>query len=173
MQSMHAQSKKMNKKAQNVGQLFIYMLAIVIVAVVLIFGYRAITQLNQNTEKVSLMQFQKNLNTKIKSTSSQYGTIKNEEIQISNKYKEICFVTNYKITNYGSLPIDFTGYPAVEDSVESNTGKNVFIIDYDNQMEEGFTIGKVVINNHFKCFQISNSVLQLMIEGKGDHVVIS
>ena len=166
----------MNRKAQNIGQIFIYIVAIVIVAVILIFGYKSIIDFNNRAKQIELVQFQKKLESSIKSITPQYATVKKKDFMISNEYKQVCFVRNYDV-DYSSavLPTTFKDYPLIEDSVMSGTGKNIFLIKTNKQIAESFEISEISFEDSdiFNCFNIANSRLSVKIEGKGDHVVIS
>lgn len=170
---------KMSKTAQNIGQIFIYTLAILIVGVILIFGYKAVTDFRDRADSITLIQFQRSIESSIKSIANQYGTLKTKEFALSNEYREVCFVRNFEIS-YGSLPLDsiFGKYPIILDAIDPQSGpiKNIFLIKNNKEVAESFDIGKIVVDdagNPFKCFVVQSSMLKIKIEGKGDHVVIS
>ena len=58
-------NNKMKRKAQQAGQIMIYVLAIVIVAVILIFGYKSITDFKDRTEMMVKIEFQNKLESSI------------------------------------------------------------------------------------------------------------
>jgi len=161
----------MLKKAQNIGQIFIYILSIVVVGVILLFGYQAITNFSKNADRIALVQFQKDLESSIKSISSQYGAIQKKIFSLSNDYKQVCFVDNYNsITDLNAMD----SYPIIKDSVVSGTGKNIFLVKANKQAAESFSIEKIALKTViFDCFNITNSKLTIRIEGMGDHAVIS
>jgi hypothetical protein len=163
------------KKAQNVGQIFVYILAIVIVGIILLFGYNAIRDMTKRMNDIGIVDFQKSLESDIKTTTSQYGTLLTKEYQLSNDYKEVCFVRNYFTSNTDSLEItQLDNHPLIKDSVESNTAKNTFLIQNNGQLAESFQMGTISLGDvDFKCFNVKNSRLTIRMEGKGNHIVIS
>ncbi len=177
MWCLYAQEKM--KKAQSASQIFIYILAILIVGVILIFGYQAVMDFTGRANKITLVQFQKTLQSSIESISNQHGTMKTKEFSLTNEYREVCFASNYN-TVYSGLPLDsiFQDYPLIQDAIDPQSGpvKNVFLVKSNKEVAESFDIGQTVVGtptNPFKCFDIQNSMLRIQIEGKGDHVVIS
>ncbi|MCK5283533.1 MAG: hypothetical protein KAK00_09085 [Nanoarchaeota archaeon] len=165
----------MNHRAQNVGQIFTYIVTIVIIAVILLFGYNAIRDFKQKADQISMVDFQNNLESSIKSI--EYGSLRNKVFTLSNDYKEVCFVNNHNTDDYGDYDFDviFKDYPIIRDVVESGTRKNIFLIKDKKEVAEKFEIGKISFSGDsiLKCFDVINSKLSIAIEGKGNHVIIS
>ena len=72
-----------------------YVIAIVMVGIILTFGYRSIMSFSDKAEQVALVKFQKNFGSSVKSISNQYGTFKKIDFMISNEFEEVCFLNNY------------------------------------------------------------------------------
>ena len=158
------------KKGQGVSQNFVYIIAIVVVGVILIFGYKVISDVTKNTGKAGLVRFQSSLESSISSISNQYGTVKTKEFPISG-YKKVCFMDNY---NFGYLPVELDNYPLIKDTIEDGQPTlNVFMVDLNNQMEQGFNIGVTEVAGDFKCIDIKDNILKVVFEGKGNRVLIS
>ena len=162
----------MRKKAQNVGQVMVYLLTVVIMGAILLFGYRSIMDFKGRTDKISMVDFQKKLESSVMTITPEYGTLKRKTFILSTDFKEACIATNYGNPSFN--PELFEDYPVIEDAViDSETGKNIFLVTNDNQVSESFSIGNTMVNGNFRCFQVIEGKLSISIEGKGDHVVIS
>ncbi|MBR9699308.1 hypothetical protein GOV09_02540 [Candidatus Woesearchaeota archaeon] len=160
-------------KAQIAGQIFVYIVAVVIVGVLLIFGYQAIRDFQNRTDSITLLNFQKDMERAIDSITNQYGTVKNVEFHLTTDYHEVCFVT-YDGVFYGE--IEFTGYPLIYDTIEDNAEptKNVFLVGAKNEVVESYDIGKISLSSGvFECYDVVRGKIKLEIEGKGTYVKIS
>lgn len=165
----------MDKKAQNPGQVLIYVLAIVIVSVIMIFGYRSIMEVKNRTDMMLRIEFQKKIESSIKSITSEFGRMRTVDFDLSNEYKAACFVRNDGTTIMDPTP--FEDYPIILDSIDAgNPTKNIFLIKNKKEVAEGFEIGKIRFKDDtemFKCINVKFSKLTLKIEGKGNYAVIS
>ena len=163
------------RAGQIAGQVFIYIITLVVVAVILIFGYRSISTFKNKTDEVGALQFKQQLESSIKSISGQFGTLKVKEFELNSQYKELCFVNNYDFDTHADLNAQFADYPLILDSFSNNQPtSNAFLILKDRSVAESYTLGKVAPSaGNFECFPFNRSVVTLHIEGKGDHAVIS
>lgn len=181
-------NNKMKRKAQQAGQIMIYVLAIVIVAVILIFGYKSITDFKDRTEMMVKIEFQNKLESSIKSISSEYGTSRKVVLDLTTDYKQTCFVRNYKTEDINVAPkyndITFEGYPMILDNIDHVGAKpvplkNVFLIKDRKEVAESYDIGNIMFKQEgtetpvFKCFNVTFSKLNIKIEGKGNYAIIS
>jgi hypothetical protein len=203
MQSVHSKEKirdkwrKMkfkSKKAQNVGQIFIYVLSVFIVGIILLFGYNSIAKIADKGSLICAADLKNAMKSSINSITPDYGTFKKQEFRLcSSEYSNVCFVRNY---NTGSVNSEYTispantgrnaalfrNYPIIFDNIDStfpaepNPLKNVFLIKNKKEAEPFEDIGEIRFaddNTVIKCFNVVNSRLIINVEGKGNHVVIS
>src|SRR3989344_2131382 len=84
----------LSRRAQIVGQIFIYVLSTVIVAAILLYGYNAVTEFRQKSSQVSIIKLQSELSSSIDALSSEYGSVKKKTLQMED-YSRICFVESY------------------------------------------------------------------------------
>jgi hypothetical protein len=80
------------KKAQIIGQAFIYILAGLIFTLIIAYGYNAIQYFLEKQEQVILLDFKTSLETAIETTKTQYGTVKKLTLKLPQKYQGICFL---------------------------------------------------------------------------------
>jgi len=161
------------KKSQIPGQIFIYIIAIVLFSLVLIYGYNAVRGFKERGEQIAYIKFKTDLTSAVKRISSDYGTLKREEFFLGGEYKRVCFVQTYKPAKGTILNvIQSKGDMVVHNSVGSDVDKNVFL--FTNTLEESFNVGEInVSNNGYDCFDVVNGKVKIQFLGKGDHTFIS
>ncbi|MBI2656381.1 hypothetical protein HYX03_01425 [Candidatus Woesearchaeota archaeon] len=154
------------KQSQLYGQIFIYILTIILISFILVYGYNAVQNFKKRAEQVSCLKFKNDLSNAVASIISDFGSIKRKDLQLCNAYTQVCFVETFESPNLpGSID------PIVKDSVLSNAGKNVFLIE--NIAKESFYIGKISVEPDVMCIRAINSKISLKLEGKGNHVLLS
>lgn len=151
--------------------MFIYIIAIILFSLVLVYGYSAIKNFRSKTEQVSLLQLKNDISSSVKKISSDYGTIIKKELDVPFKYKEICFVDLTKAAIAGSTDICGDGKPVVCDSWQSNSPYNMFLISQKDTIT--YEIGEIRIDEGFFCTNVTNGKAIVRLEGKGDYVLLS
>ena len=160
--------QRKNKKTQLYGQIFIYILTIVLTSFILVYGYNAVNNFKKRAEQVSCLKFKNDLKNAVESISSDFGSVKRKDFQLCAGYTKVCFVESFESPNlpYGVDPI-------LKDSVLSNSGKNTFLFDVYNSAKESFYIGKISVNPDVFCIEAINNKVSLSLEGKGNHAMLS
>jgi len=153
-------------KAQIYGQVFIYILTIILISFILVYGYNAVQNFRKRAEQVSCLKFKNDLQNSIESISSDFGSVKRKDLQLCVGYTQACFVESFESPN---IPINTD--PIIKDSILSGTGKNVFL--GDNIAKESFYAGKISVEPDVLCIQAANGKISLKLEGKGNHVLLS
>ncbi len=154
------------RKSQLYSQIFIYILTIVLVSFILVYGYNAIQNFKNRAEQVSCLKFKNDLTNSIGSILSDFGNIKRKDFQLCSGYTKVCFVETFERP---SLPSNID--PIIKDSVLSNSGRNVFLAE--NIAKESFYAGNISVEPDVLCIKAANSKISLKLEGKGNHVVLS
>lgn len=156
------------KKAQ-IGQIFVYLISILIIILVLYFGYRAISGIGKAAENTALTKFEKTLAGDIK-TDLPYGSIHIRSYAVPLKYKELCFLDLPKADKIKNS-VSIGDYPLMKDSIESNAQNNVFLFPEG----DAFYAGSISVSNYpyFKCFEIKNGNVKIRLNGLGDSTEIS
>lgn len=154
-------------KAQLIGQVFIYVITIVIVSFILLLGYNAITSFNEKANQVSFLQFKNDMQNTVESLSFDFGSVKVRDFTLPENIKIVCLVKNFP-----DIPtLSGTDYPIIENSVNSGVNKNVFLIA--NNIEESFYLKKIDLSEDLFCWPVIGSKIEFRIEGMGDHAFIS
>ncbi|PIN78936.1 hypothetical protein COV14_01535, partial [Candidatus Woesearchaeota archaeon CG10_big_fil_rev_8_21_14_0_10_33_12] len=64
------------KKAQIQGQVFIYILTLIITGMILLYGYNAIKSISERAKQVELVKFKNDLKEDFETISFDYGSVK-------------------------------------------------------------------------------------------------
>ena len=159
------------KKAQIHGQVFIYILTLIITAAILLYGYNAIKSISNKAELVEFVKFKNDIKQDFEKISTDYGSVEVETYSVPSKIKEICFYQR------GNGP-DFLPFPEninslIKDSINDETGNNVFLV-MGNAIEP-MKLSRIEISEsdyNLVCIKISSNRLKLRLEGLGDGVLV-
>ena len=156
----------MKKRGQIDSHILVYMLTIVIVAGIIVMGYRFISKSSKVMDKGELIQFRNKLAFDIKSIGNDYGTFKKITYTLPRNLQEVCFVdVSKKDDVLSSKLIDF--YPVIKDVLNSNLSKNIFFVGLSD--EQSFYMPDIAISHYpfMNCFHQKNGKIDIGIEGLG------
>ncbi|OIO62616.1 hypothetical protein COT48_00650 [Candidatus Woesearchaeota archaeon CG08_land_8_20_14_0_20_47_9] len=151
----------MIKKGQIHANIIFYMLALLIAALLLLFGFRAIKSLTTNFKQAELIRFKKDTAGLI--ASMDYGSVKKQTFMLPSGYRQICFVDpgqNCMIEN-----------ALLADAVSSNREVYAYLISSEN-VPEGIETRPLGIEECILCLGIKGSA-RVRLEGKGSYVLVS
>lgn len=80
------------KKGMAIGQVFVFILAAVTFALIMIFGYQSIIGFIKSGEEVTFVEFKNDLELSIKRIHTEFGALREEPFFPPGKYEQICFV---------------------------------------------------------------------------------
>ena len=163
----------MKKRGQIQSQVFIYILSIIIISMIFLFGYRSINYILHRADQVELAELKIDLAEAIDRLG--YDSSTNVDLVLPGKFTKICFAD---IDKYRSDPFcngRFQGSPKtdyiIDDAVTSNTS-NVFLISND-VTEEQFYLGKVSLYTQgCVCNSTQGGRVTINLLGRGDKVEI-
>jgi len=167
----------MEKKSQVAGQIFVYILAIVIVGVILLVGYNAIVYIMDKMNTVGEKDLEQKLRSSVKQTAPRFGTTRVFEFSIPEKYNEICFTDSTDPSaDWSSLSSE--GYPVIADAkMDPNNKESIFLLQGNHQFGTSFEIEKIHIEKNAKPWWCTDrfvgSSLRLRFVGEGSAVKIS
>ncbi len=157
------------KKSQ-ISQAFIYILAIIVFSLVLLFGYKSIKGLISQSEKVDYIHFKTKLESTIKRVD--YGDKIIEEFSVPKGYNEVCFINLEE-------PAETTTNAIIDDSWASEVNANVFLVA-SNEDVESFYAEKLIAadkddpeNIHFACVPVVQGRIRASFEGMGKYAQAS
>jgi len=155
-----------NDRAQLYSQIFIYILTIILISFILFYGYNAVQNFKKRAEQVCMLKFKNDLINAVESISSDFGSIKRKDLELCASYAQVCFVETLESP---ALPNNVD--PIIKDSILSNTGKNVFLVE--KIAKESFYAGKISVEPDVLCIKAANNKISIKLEGKGNHVFLS
>lgn len=155
----------MNSKGQ-IQQVFIYILAIIIVGLILLIGYKAINGMIQKSCDVQKTNFQTDIRVMI-DRYNDYGSTHVKEINTPCGYFQVCFVDSEKIGE----PIT-TSNTIIKNSVHDNVSQNIFMMKADITEPIGYD-EKIQVEGGIICINSSSGKFNIKFTGLGKKVRIS
>src|SRR3989338_1255730 len=154
-----------------VGQVFIFIVAALTFALVMIFGYRAVVDFLARGEQIEFLQFKNDLENSIKKIYTEYGALRQETFFLPGKYGQICFVDFDQPYNPGLCSQDPIACSFWKDADSYDaTDENVFLQPVAPVLLKIFrfqVIPRQVDEAGFLCLPISGGTFTIMLEGKG------
>ena len=159
------------KKGMAIGEVFVFIVAALTFALIMIFGYKAITDFLKKGEQVQFSQFKNDLDNSIRRIYTEFGAVRIEKFQTPTRYEQICFVDMDTPFNSGICPFDQTacdvwensdGYESVEENVFLKPTAPVTI-----------KVGRIKMEKGFLCIPLVDGLFELVMEGGGDHTSLS
>lgn len=80
------------KKAQMIGQIFVFVVAAIIFILILTYGYRAISNFLARSEQIALIDFKADLESSVEVMKRDYGSVRKINLRLPKRYSEVCIV---------------------------------------------------------------------------------
>lgn len=157
-----------------VGQVFVFIIAALTFSLILIFGYKVITDFLQRGEEVQFYQFKTHLETSVKQIYTEFGSMRIEQFSVPSQYTLICFVDLDRPVNSELCVID----PLACDAWQTyqmrggfeNGDQNVFLTPLTSIQVK---VSKIKMDKNYLCVPIRNGLFSLVLEGKGSYTQLS
>ncbi len=173
--------KSFGKKAMGIGQVFIFIIAAITFALIMIFGYKAINGFMQSGEQVEFVQFKNDLEGSVKKIYTEDGSIRVEKFHLPQQFEQICFVDlDYQASQEEIdelCSFDQSACLPWEESETYETGsENVFL---SPPQIVKIKVHKITVTDldenakGFLCLPVNSGQFQMVLEGKGDHTELS
>jgi hypothetical protein len=179
---------KLSKKGMGIGQVFIFIVAAITFALIMIFGYNAINSFLESGENIEFVQYKTDLENSIKKIYTEYGAVRVEQFNVPGNYEKVCFVDmGYKaneqeikkLCKNDPLACD-TWRTAIAENGHSSVEQNVFLYPRKKQ-QVMIKVNPITISDiddedlrlGFVCIKIKDGTFSLILEGKGDHTEVS
>lgn len=116
------------RKAQLGSEIFVYILAILVIGLIVVFGYKKVVELREKGSDIEVLHFKKQLESLVKISMSS-GNIFVEEMLLPKGFSKICFIDLTKSAD-GKLnaPTNKDYSPIIYDSWNAKNQKNVFLV---------------------------------------------
>ena len=169
------------KRAQMPGQIFVYILAIVIVGVIIVYGYNAIKDFSDRGDQVAFVSFKTSFENTVKAMVSDYGTIKRPDFEVPPQYERVC-VVDFSTAASGGLcaptsddyePIVCSGWKQGASQKASNPDKDVLLpnVFLTPDGSESFHVGNIKIPaTGYSCSPVRNGKVNIQFKSVGDGV---
>ncbi|PIN68548.1 hypothetical protein COV93_09030 [Candidatus Woesearchaeota archaeon CG11_big_fil_rev_8_21_14_0_20_43_8] len=185
-------------KGQVQSQLFTYVLSVIIAGMLLLFGYKAIDKFTQDASFAEELKFESDL--KKLFSRIDYRSEIVEELYLPKEYEGICFLSMKKLSDTfpsgndeievgftstagGSLCDDIKNKPIIKSSCDSESRKNVFLINKDTHLattalDSGYSrigsslSGSDAADNVYVCFNAPNRKAKVKLFGCGKYGVL-
>jgi hypothetical protein len=160
------------KKGQIQAQVFVYVLAMLVISMVLLYGYRSIATMQERAKQVDILSLKHEVIKSIEKVSNDFGTVRAPTFNIPKEYSEICFID---IDNSPATELQ-SEHPLVYEAWEDESA-NVFIIK--DLVDESFMVGESDISlididhPNYLCFKVINSRVKVRLEGVGGKAKLS
>ena len=162
------------KDSQLHSQIFVYILTIVLVSFIFVFGYNSIKNVRDRAEQISCLKFENELRNSIESISTDFGSVKRKDLQLCKEYSEVCFVDDNIVSRGSPNFVDSTNTarpadPIIKNSIADGANKNVFLID--GIAKDSFYAGSISVNGDVLCLNAINGkiIIALYFSNQNGH----
>jgi hypothetical protein len=182
------------RTAQIQSQVIVYILAVIIMGMTLIFGYKAFSDMNQRACDIQRIQFRSDLKSDIASIGIEFGTSKLKSYRMPcGNYRQICFVnldhtdwagSNDVVEQMKNIKTTFSVRDAVSSMIPSPSNPDAILAARKNLFfcppctYQDYVGNITLLDDHgddtvFRCFNVSQGTLTLRIVGTGNIAQIS
>jgi len=166
---------KKKKKGQVTSQMFIYITAIILIGLLLLFGISWIGKLTGDWEKIRRAEFAKDLTSEFDNIRNDYGDKRTITFDIPSSIDMVCFVDIVAIRN-PSQPPDFCTDtsdiydPLICNAYEDNTSAVLFSPPFDLTVD----LGPVMMTgDKYKCYDLDKThSIDVVLRGLGNKVQV-
>ena len=159
------------KRAMAVQQVFIYMIAGLSFAFILIFGVNMVQDLMAKGEQVEFMQFKTNLENNVKKIYSDFGAARTLDFSLPVKYSEVCFVDMDADYDESLCAKSVIACDAWETAGSwDDADQNVFL---DPPAPAAIRTYKLRMDGGYMCVPVVNGKFTLRLEGRGNAAYLS
>ncbi len=156
------------KKSQITGQIFVYIIIIVVVGLIFLLGYNyssKLISLKCDAEKTS---FEKSLES-FADKYDGYGEVANEKLKAPCDYKKVCFVDSEYIKQQ-SHETGMIDNPIIRLSLEEGAEQNVFIIGKQTE-PMGFS-SKIRVEGNYVCINQTRGYFNIRFRGTSEQAFV-
>ena len=131
------------KKAIEVGTIFMFIIAIVVGGLILLFGYKVFSNIVDTSDTVDYQEFHSELQKNLDTQKRRYGSRKVFDYELPRDVKYIFFVDLDRKVDIINNPM-LKSYPLIRDAIESDVKKNMYIIRTGGEFEP-FYVGEIML----------------------------
>ncbi|MGV8086305.1 MAG: hypothetical protein ACP5N1_01615 [Candidatus Woesearchaeota archaeon] len=168
--------KHKKNRGQIAGQVFIYMLAVIIIGGIALVGYKAIDAITTRVCQAEKATFNNDIESLIEGAIS-YGSVNKKSIKAPcGEYDTICFVATSEILSAPSTgTFSCSESQIIKDSVDNRIEQNIFVLSNKRTIPIGYS-DIVSLNTTYDskclCIKQHNGKFDILFSGKGSSVEI-
>ncbi len=152
------------KRGQINSTIIVFILSIIIIAIVVIFGNMVIKGMLESSHQAQIIKFNKKLAESVEISKSSFGSVKKYSITIPSKTTKVC------MADLAGDP-DFNDMPYAEQSY--STGKNIYFYR-DGKFESAHTVKDLRIPSpHVLCFESRINRIEYALRGVNRGALLS
>ena len=156
------------KKAQVIGEVFVFILASAVFVLIIAYGYSAISKVSENQEDILLLDLKTTLESSSERIMLSYGSVEKLDIRLPKQYQKICFATD-KALNGVTMPTLTTLNSALMLNAWKTGDENVFLLP---KQKTPIKIKDIAVVNGACCIK-PNGQFSLRLEGKGRYAEVT
>lgn len=161
--------KSMNKKAQIAGQIFVYILAALVIGVMVLIGYAAIGKILPKTCQVESISFKSDIESLVERYNT-YGSVNKESLTAPCDYEYICFADSREI---GKEEFSCDN-KIIENSVKDGSTDNIFVSTQKKTIPIGHSdLIQLDDPSSCTCIQQKSKNFFITFKGQGASTIIS
>lgn len=161
----------MKSKRGQAERVFLYIMTIVVVGLIILFGYKAIGNLLEVGATATKVQFQKDFQNSIAQGRS-YGRITTHTFSVGDEYSHVCMIDKSAFRTDILSASRTVLNPLIRDSVQTGAPENAFLVLEDGTLEP-YEVEDLEVNEGGLCVKVSSGKVRMRFEGKGNRVKVS
>lgn len=158
-----------SRKAQIVGQVFVYVAAGLVFVLILAYGYKAISKFTERSYQVEIIDFKTTLENAIEYARQDYGSVHKITLRVPSKHGEVCIVDS----DYNKESEEFKNKKPLFHKLWKSGGENIFFVPKQPIQIYLPAISVTSSDNVHLCTEPKNNKVKLWVQGLGDRAVIS
>lgn len=156
------------KRAQIIGEVFVYILASVVFVLVLTYGYQAIQGFMQKQEQIYLVDLKTTLETSADRIMLSYGSVEKLDLNLPKQYRQICFTTYKPLAQV--QPSQTTYFSPLLQSAWNTGQENVFLVP---KQPTPILVKNIVVTPNGVCCIEPQGQFSMRLEGKGNYAEVT
>jgi hypothetical protein len=181
---MHRYRK--NKKGSEINQVFNYIIALIVIGLIFMYGIKAVVYLLHVFPQVSELMLEKDVTRVIKQYSTEYGSETQPQVVGPTRVRYLCFTDYYSsstsLVSCNSYEVNKLIQDSYSTSFDKRERKNVFMLDSKGLYSRGpFFAGNISLaptspkegSCNYLCIAVENGYFHFKVTGLGDHVRVS
>ncbi|MBW2987074.1 hypothetical protein KY336_00860 [Candidatus Woesearchaeota archaeon] len=158
----------MKKRGQIEARIIIYVLAVFIAGIILIYGYTVIKGLTGTQEDILLLSFKEDVKAEVEEKSYEFRSSEKLTFTVPKKFTKVCYGDSSRLGSNQNL-IDQTipiGFTLIRKSMQDDVRDNFFMIER-GIMRDAFYAGDVFLADAFECTNVTDGQLNLKFTALG------